>query len=92
MSRTVIHADQQICFRALRAFAVEMRTATGRRMLILRVASAALRQGSRRRLACKDCPYGGRCQQPLAVDPLETGPDRPHVAINWPDGFPTIRQ
>ena len=92
MQRTVVHADQQICIRALQAIALELKTAAGRRELILKVAASALRQSSRRRLACNQCPYGGRCGSPLSVAVLEMAPDCPHVPIKWPDGYPTIRQ
>jgi len=64
--------------------------AGGRRSGIIALAMQAMRKASRRRAACIDCPYGGKCLEPdsqglisadrvdahVPVAPIMTGQDR----------------
>lgn len=64
MSDRLVHADNQICFRALCAMETERDAAVSRRAGVVALAMNALRRVSRRRGHCIDCPYKGRCGAP----------------------------
>lgn len=90
MHDRLVQADNQICFRALCGMQRERARAGGRRAGIIALAMQAMRKASRRREACIDCPYGGKCAEPqthslisarrvdthVPVAPIMTGPDR----------------
>lgn len=82
MSNRLVHADNQICYRALCGMQDERAGATDRRAGVIALAMRALRRVSRKKGCCIDCPYHGRCAEPDADLVVDAAVVDAHVAIN----------
>ncbi|WP_349363700.1 MAG: hypothetical protein ABL307_16375 [Roseitalea porphyridii] len=82
MSNRLVHADNQICYRALCGMEAERAGSADRRAGIVALAMRALRRVSRKKGCCIDCPYSGRCAEPDADLVVDAALVDTHVTLN----------
>lgn len=81
MSDRLVHADNQICYRALCGMTAERAKAPARRAGVIELAMRALRRVSRKKGCCIDCPYQGRCAEPDADLVVDAAMVDAHVSV-----------